>query len=395
MDSVRPVLPPPVRATVGALLLFVVAVVSPVVAPQPALGAEAEAKLHLDVPDSTMFRESAGNGLYVRISNYGDAEATNLVLTIDASGLAAGITLIRAEGPCTFRGDQVRCEWAELAPNRMVEMLFDSTVAVGTAPGPSGSIVFSAASTEASAPGRSMPVEVAVPLYADMYPASNSPQGVVGDIVTVRVNVTNRGPHDSGYWAVTVGTDIDGLVFIGGPCDGPEVLSYKCSGPVLAPGESHTIHLQFRITAPSNYYCGLGFIYSHPDPDRSDGLCPGDHGIVTYAGAVTGGGGTGGSGSAYDPAADNPPLTPEASAPSRSVTAPVGSPTRSTTLAGGTGRAMADEPSHRGNRGLLLPVGATTVVLILVAVAALVWRHTRRATNADPSTGDSGTLGTP
>lgn len=376
MDTVPPVPPSPVRAAIRALVLLTVVVVSSVATPQPAVAA-AEVKLSIGTYDTTTFRESAGNGMFFQVYNNGDAPAADLVLVVDGSGLAAGVNLNRVvDGPCTIQNRRATCRWPVLAPQSFVEVLLDSEVVVGTKPGPAGSMTITAAAAEATAAPRSLAVEVAVPIYADLYPVSDSPRALVGDVVTVTFRVTNKGPGESGYWAIHVGRDIEGLEFVAGPCD-TDADGHECAGRVLASGQSHTIQVQFRVTAARNYYCGIGFIYTHPDPDRSDGLCVGN-GIVTYAGAVTGGGGGGGgggSGGSGPAIGDDPSPVPSPSASASSASSPAASrsPSRPTAAAAATLGMV--RPSDQ--RGFLLPISAAAVVGMLVA-AAVVWHHMRR-----------------
>jgi hypothetical protein len=316
--------------------------------------------------------------------------ATAVTVKADLSDVAGQILLveIQSDAECSHAGQLVTCRLASLPESE--EHLIDLLVkpAAGVV-GPVGRISVRASSAEDpdspdNAANRSL--DVLNGHSTDLATRVTDARGRVGDVVEIKITVTNHGPNTEPSWELTGVETQEGTEFVSSTgCHRGSYGGQDCPspGPLLV-GRSHAVTLRYRIVHdvphPERLGAGYGLLEALNRSGGTDNIdlyfqiyiegSTGGSGAGTGSGAATGSGSETGSDAAGAPgaAAGVDPVSSGAS-----TTGP------STTASEGRAQKVAAIAADQSPAARLVAGGTGIVLLGLAALAAALVRRRRTA----------------
>jgi hypothetical protein len=221
------------------------------------------------VPQSHSFAVPIGIKVWSRNSSK-VGPVTNASLTVDLSQITSKVELVGVTGPCSISGSSVRCDFGTLQAGTHTESL-TLKARSGASIGDAGQVTLTASGNEPSwhtkvTHGR---VSVRSEQEATDYTAKASMgSGRVGDLVTLKVEVSNRDPRPGLYFDFLVGSrDGADMAGMSANCQAPQ-LGSGCRIANIPVGATVTAEIYFRIVscAANGMSSGLGATYMPYDP---------------------------------------------------------------------------------------------------------------------------------
>jgi len=307
--------------------------------------------------------------------------ATAVTVRVDLSDVAGQIVVVGLlpSELCSRAGSIVTCSLDSLPADheQFVDVLIKPAAGVV---GPIGRVSVRAASPEdpdGSDNAASRSLDVLDGHSTNLSTRVNDARGQVGDIVDIKITVTNHGPNTEPSWELTGVETQEGTEFVSAPgCHRGSYGGQDCPspGPLLV-GRSHTVTLRYRIVRavphPERLGAGYGLLEAL---NRSGGTDNIDLYFQIYIEGSTGSGSAPGSGSGPASGSTGSDAVPESNGASSGAAQASTSPS-SVAMQGRARKAAAT--ADDGPAASLVGTG-----VIMLGLAALVAGFVRRRRTA-------------
>ncbi|MEU3452315.1 hypothetical protein ABZ671_01715 [Micromonospora sp. NPDC006766] len=221
-------------------------------------------------PMSTTVGKSGTTTIPIGVMTWGKGTAKGVKLTVDLSGITKRVDIVGVSKPCKRSGSKVTCNFGTLKIKKGGGKVGASLSLRGKAGAPStraGNVRLKLTASprpNISSVGGTVYVWSEV---ADLAMTSTVPVARIGQTVTIKHTVINRGPSKE-PWLSLLGDAQLGTKFVGGTGCTTTSRKFTCDIANLAVGQTRVVSVKVKVTGcdKSQGSGGVGWTMALPDP---------------------------------------------------------------------------------------------------------------------------------